>query len=313
MKVAYPWMGLLAFVLGMPAAGTAPVAAAADLTPQYQAAWRRDCAFGAAHTTLLRRHKVLLVSGYFADIDPKYFADHLQWLASLGVEAEKVAVKSRQSIAVNAPIVAAAIRGSAKPVLLVTHSKGSVDALDALLAEPALRSKVNAWVSLQGAFGGSPIADWLLNGSLLDPATGITVLQFFGGSKESLEGLTTTASRERYNGREPAIETLLRAVPTIAFASSLDGPQARSSGLLEISRLLMSSRGVRSDGLVPPGSALLPGMDYVEVTGVDHVAPVMPALEPFDRVRMMRALLLAMRGPFRGLPVDAGCPQPPGK
>jgi hypothetical protein len=48
-------------------------------------------------------------------------------------------------------------------------------------------------------------------------------------------------------------------------------------------------------------------MDYVEVTGVDHVAPVMPALEPFDRVRMTKALLLAMRGPLRGLPADPGC------
>lgn len=286
---------------------TAAIAAAADLTPVYQEAYRRDCGFGAAHVALLRRHKVLLVPGYFADLDPKYFADHLHWLASLGVEAEKVAVRSRQSIAINAPIVAAAIRGSTKPVLLVTHSKGSVDALEALLAEPALRSKARGWISLQGAFGGSPIADWLLNGSLLDPATGITILQFFGGSKESLEGLTVTASRERYSERTSAIEALLRAVPAVAFASSLDGPQSRATGLLEISRLLMSSRGVRSDGLVPPGSALLPGMDYVEVTGVDHIAPVMPALEPFDRVRMTRALLLVMRAPFRGLPADTGC------
>jgi hypothetical protein len=64
-------MRLLVFVLGILAAGAAPVAPAADLTPEYQAAWRRDCAFGAAHTAVLRRHKVLLVSGYFADIDPK--------------------------------------------------------------------------------------------------------------------------------------------------------------------------------------------------------------------------------------------------
>jgi hypothetical protein len=45
----------------------------------------------------------------------------------------------------------------------------------------------------------------------------------------------------------------------------------------------------------------------VEVTGVDHVSPVMPALEPLDRVRMTKALLLAMRAPFRGLRPDAGC------
>jgi hypothetical protein len=146
-----------------------------------------------------------------------------------------------------------------------------------------------------------------LNGSLLDPVTAIAILQFFGGSKESAEGLTTAASRAWYGRHAPAIDALLREVPAVAFASSLDGVHSRASGLLEISRQLMSNRGIRSDGLVPPGSALLPGMDYVEVTGVDHVAPVMPALEPFDRVRMMKALLLVMRRPFRGLPADAGC------
>jgi hypothetical protein len=303
--MAWSWR-VLPVALVLLAAAAAP-AAGADLTPAYMDAWRRGCAFGTAHAALLRRHKVLLVPGYFGDVDPNYFADQLAWLGSLGVAGEKVAVKSRQSVAINAPIVAQAIRDSARPVVLITHSKGSVDALEALQAERALRSKVRAWVSLQGAFGGSPIADWLLNGFLLDPATAIAVLQFLGGSKESAEGLTTAASRAWYKERAAAIDVVLREIPTIAFATSLDGARARASGLLEISRLLMSSRGVKSDGLVPPGSALLPGMDYVEVTGLDHVAPVMPALEPFDRVRMMKALLLAMRGPFRALPMDANC------
>jgi hypothetical protein len=48
-------------------------------------------------------------------------------------------------------------------------------------------------------------------------------------------------------------------------------------------------------------------MDFVKVHGVDHVAPVMPAMEPFDRVCMTEALLLAMRGPFTRLPRDEGC------
>src|SRR6185503_13333754 len=147
------------------------------------------------------------------------------------VEHERVAVKSRQSVAVNAPIVAAAIRGSAKPVLLITHSKGSVDALEALRAEPSLRVKVKGWISLQGAFLGSPIADWLLDGSLLDPVTAIAILQFFGGSKESAEGLTTKASRAWYRSHEAAIGAVLREVPAVAFASSLDGAQSRATGL----------------------------------------------------------------------------------
>jgi hypothetical protein len=298
---------VLAAALAMIFAGAGSPASGADLTPGYQDAWRRDCAFGATHTAMLRRHRVLLVSGYFGDVDPAYFADQLRWLGSLGVEREKVAVKSRDSVAINAPIVAAAIRASTKPVLLITHSKGSVDALEALLIEPSLRPKVKGWISLQGVFLGSPVADWLLGGSPLDPVTAIAIVQFFGGSKEAVEGLTTQASRVWYRERAAAIETLLREVPAVAFVSSLDGTAGgRATGFLEISRQLMSNQGVRSDGLVPIAAALLPGMNYVEVTGVDHVAPVMPAAEPFDRVRMTKALLFAMPGPFRALP-DDGC------
>jgi hypothetical protein len=294
--------------LGMLVAGAAPAAAGLDLTPAYLEAWRSKCAFGAAHAALLRRHKVLLVSGYFGDVDPAYFADQLKWLASLGVERERVAVKSRDSAAVNAPIIATAIRGSAKPVLLITHSKGSVDALEALRADPALRARVKGWISLQGAFLGSPVADMMLDGSVLDPVVAIAILEFLGGSRASVQGLTTKASRAHAREHAAAINALLREVPVVAFASALDGKQGgRARTTLEIPYALMSRQGIRNDGLVPVDAATLPGMDFVQVAGVDHIAPVMPAAEPYDRVRMTKALLLAMRGPFRGLPRDPGC------
>lgn len=298
----------LALAFGMLIAGTAPAAAGADLTPEYLDAYRRDCAFDAVHAAVLRRHKVLLVSGYFGDVDPAYFADQLRWLASLGVERERVAVRSRQSPAINAPIVAAAIRASAKPVLLITHSKGSVDTLEALRADPSLRAKVKGWISLQGAFLGTPLADWLLDGSLIDPVAAIVILQFLGGTSESAQGLTTTASRAWYREHAAEIDALLKEVPAVAFASALEGtPGARARTLLEIPRALMSRQGIASDGLVPVDAEVLPGMDFVKVAGVDHIAPVMPALEPFDRVHMTKALLLAMRGIFGGLPADQGC------
>jgi hypothetical protein len=297
----------LVLAFGMLLAGAAPAAAGADLTPAYLEAWRSECAFGAAHAALLRRHKVLLVSGWFGDVDPAYFADQLKWLASLGVARERVAVKSRQAVAVNAPIVAAAIRDSVRPVLLITHSKGSVDALEALRADPALRAKVKGWVSLQGAFLGSPVADMMLDGSVLDPVLAFGILEFLGATRASAQGLTTTASRARAREHAGAIDALLREVPAVAFASSLDGkPGGRARTTLEIPYGLMSRQGIRSDGLVPVDAAVLPGMDFVQIAGVDHIAPVMPAAEPFDRVRMTKALLLALP-PFRGLPRDSGC------
>lgn len=280
-----------------------------DQTRQFIAAYNDDCVFGAAHIAVLRRHEVLLVPGYFSDLQPAYFAEHLRWLAAVGVDHERVALRSGQSVAVNAPIVAAAIRDSARPVVLITHSKGSVDTLEALRSEPPLRDKVKAWVSLQGAFLGSPIADILLDGSVLDPAVSAAILGFLGGSMESAQGLTTTVSRKHYRDHAPAISEVMRKVPTVAFASALDGtPGARVETLLEIPRDLMWRKGIRSDGLVPTEAAVLPGMNFVKIAGVDHIAPVMPALTRFDRVRMTKALLLlALDAQVRGLPRDAGC------
>jgi hypothetical protein len=291
---------LIVLVLGTPAA------MGADLTRAYLNAYNDPCAFGSAHVKLLRAHNVLLVPGYLGDLYPQYFADQLQWLATLG------AISSGERVEINAAAIAAAIRDSAKPVILITHSKGSVDALEALLTEPGLRARVRGWISLQGAFFGSPVADKLLDGSLVNPLIAGVALALFGGTRESAQGLTTSASRQFYQARVAAIATLLREVPAVAFASAVDrAPGAEPVTSLEIPHELMARDGIRSDGLIPLEAAVLPGMDFVRVSGIDHIAPVMPARLRLDRVRMTKALLLALPTPFRALfrdlPRDARC------
>ena len=303
---------MLALALAVSITGSitsaAYAAAGVDRTGAYLNAYGDECAFGAAHVQALRRHQVLLVPGYLSDLNPANFADHLRWLASIGVEHKKVAVTSGQSIEINAAIIAATIRASAKPVLLITHSKGSVDALEALVTEPSLRAKVSGWISLQGPFLGSPVADKLLDGSLLNPLVATVILGFFGGTRESAQGLTTAASQAYFRARSGAIAQLVREVPAIAFASAVDStPGTAANTVLYIPHDMLARDGIRSDGLVPLDAAVLPGMDYVKVLGVDHIATVMPAQQPFDRVRMTKALLLALDAPWRGLPRDAGC------
>lgn len=308
MKFTDYLLRILTFALIMSAMGHARAASGLDLTQDYLNAFDNDCAFGAAQVNALRRYKVLLVPGYLSDLNPTYFADQQRWLSSIKVAHEKVAVKSGHGIKINGPIVAAAIRDSVKPVILITHSKGSVDTLEALVAEPLLRKKVKGWVSMQGAFLGSPIADKVLDGSLLNPLFASVILSFFGGTQESAQGLTTLASLAYYRDHVTEINKLLRDVPVIAFASAIDtAAPARADSMLEIPYELMARDGIRNDGLVPLDAAVLPGMDYAKISGVDHIAPVMPALQRFDRIRLSKALLLALRSPFRGLPGDKGC------
>ena len=276
-----------------------------ESTQEYLEAYRSGCAFGTAHMEVLRRHKVLLVPGYFSDLDPAYFVDQSHWLFSSGVEHEKVPVKSRQSVLINSSIIATAIRDASKPVILITHSKGSVDTLDALRTEAVLRRKVKGWISLQGAFFGSPVADMLLDETRLNPLVVSVVLQYLGGSREAAQNLTTSAARAYYRDHKPEIDAIVREVPAIAFASVLEGgPSAQARTTLAIPLELMRRQGIRSDGLVPLDAAVLPGMSFVKISGVDHIAPVMAAVQRFDRVRMTKALLLLLK-PFREVPPNA--------
>ena len=292
----------------MLASGMARAADGADLTRAYLAAFRSDCAFGAAPAAALRRYRVLLVPGYFSDLDPAYFADQMRWLTATGVDHQKVAVRSRQSTAVNAPIITAAIRASTRPVILISHSKGSVDVLDALRTEPALRKKVAGWISLQGVFFGSPVADMLLDDARLNPLLASAVLALLGGTRESAQGLTTTAAHTYHRQYKAEIDAVVGVVPSVAFASALDSPSGKhAKTTLEIPHELMWRDGIRNDGLVPLEAAVVPGMDFVQVSGVDHIAPVMPAMLRFDRVRMTKALLLMLQTPLRNLPREAGC------
>jgi hypothetical protein len=134
------------------------------------------------------------------------------------------------------------------------------------------------------------------------------ILGFLGGTRESALDLTTGAALTYYRKHAAAIAPLLRDVPVIAFASAVDSARSEQpSTALEIPHELMARDGIRNDGLVPLEAALLPGMDFVKVSGVDHIAPVMQARRPLNRVRMTQALLLTLGAPWRGLPRDAGC------
>lgn len=299
---------LLTLAIGAVTIASTAGAGAGDLTRSYLSAYNDSCAFGAAQLKALRGYKVLLVPGYMGDLYPAYYAEHMRWLSASGVDHQKVAISSGDTIATNAPVIASAIRESAKPVILITHSKGSVDALEALLTTPALRTRVKGWISLQGAFFGSPVADRLLDGSLLNPLFAQVILGLLGGTGESAQGLTTAASLAYYRERAAAITPLLREIPSVAFASTVgSAPGAQPVTSLEIPYELMARDGIRNDGLIPLDAAVLPGMDFVKVAGVDHIAPVMPARLPLNRVRMTQALLLALREPFRHLPRDTAC------
>jgi hypothetical protein len=281
-----------------------------DVTPEYRRAWDDpDAALPPSAVERLRGCKVLLVPGFMANVyivlgsrplarrfqQGGYFDDQMRWLSANGIENERVEIQSEQTPEFNEEILARAIEASDKPVILYTHSKGSLDVLETLVRRPDLRAKVEGWISIQGALLGSPVADYIAGSKILSWKFTL-ILRVLGGNLGSLESLTTRASRERYARDAAEIARVFERVPFVAFASWKDPDPVRTNTLMEFSRDLMEKTGLKNDGLMPTMNAVLPGQAYVMIPGVDHTDPYMSGFETFDRVRFTRALLAVLLG-----------------
>ena len=262
-----------------------------DLSQEYLAAWElADAAFGDVQIAELKRYKVLFVPGFFSNHYRVYFTEQMDWLRAIGVDCEKVGINTEASVQDNAAVVARAIAASDKPVIIVSHSKGSVDALAALISNSELPGKVKGWVSIQGAWLGSPIADYVSQHLILGTLAS-AVLKVLGGSPECMADLTTGAAADFIQKNKDAIQGVVHAVPLIAFASWKDAPSLWPRGLMEFTGGFMYRQGIKNDGLLPSVNSLLPGADYVLAANVDHADPVMPSSAPFDRMRLTKTLL----------------------
>lgn len=221
-----------------------------------------------------------------------YFDAQREALAAQGIDAIELEVDSEGSIATNAVEIARAIRAAPGPVTLVTHSKGSLDLLAALIAEPALApTRVRAWVSLQAPFYGSPLADLNSQDPLVRALTGYLLKEGFGGSPDTLLEMRVSARRIYQRAHASAIRDVLRVVPTVCYGSSLTDDMP---SLFRLTWLICRFAGEpRNDGLVGVPSSHLPWATCVDEAGVDHAMAVLqvPGSGPFDPATCLTALL----------------------
>lgn len=249
----------------------------------------------------LRGYKLVVVpsylSGLLIDAGELGLTDYLRApidaLKADGIEAEIAPVDTEESVAENGRRLTAFIASSKRPVCIISHSKGGLDTLEFLLrAEPQLRRQVACWVVLQSPFGGSPVADLIVGE---DWTRGITepVLRALGGSGKSIDDLTVEVRTKYMNKHSQYIESIAKSFPIIVLATYLDGTRTPSLHMAPTYHW-MKDNGVKSDGLVPLSSALLPGARYVVIPGLDHTDPVAskPFLgNPVDRVLLWKSLL----------------------
>jgi hypothetical protein len=121
------------------------------------------------------------------------------------------AFDTSESVAHNAAAILEFLRHTDKQVVIVSHSKGGLDTLDALLQAPDLwGDTVAGWVALQAPFYGSPVAD------PAPSAINAVLLSAVGGNGQSLDDLKTTTRATYMDAHEAQIAELTATIPIIS-------------------------------------------------------------------------------------------------
>ena len=128
------------------------------------------------------------------------------------------AYDSTETVPHNAAAIRVFLRRHASTrFVLVTHSKGGLDTLHALLdAEELWGSTVVGWVALQAPFYGSPIAD-------SPPVTASRVLlDALGGNSASVDDLKTSTRARYMEDKAERIRSLTSKIPVITAYSTYE-------------------------------------------------------------------------------------------
>lgn len=203
-------------------------------------------------------------------LSPGEVTSHLR---RVGFQVEAVKVDSLSSSSHNARRVRDAVmahpEGSAPVrIVLIGYSKGAVDALEALVQYPEIRSRVVAVVSAAGSIGGSPLANEA-DQSLAE------LLQYFpeskcgpgdGGGIASLR----PAARRAWLAEHP-LPTGVRYYSIVTFPN----PARISLALLPSYRKLAQVDG-RNDGQMVFYDQVIPGSQLIAYVNADHWALAVP-------------------------------------
>ncbi len=251
----------------------------------------------------LRGRRVLLAYGLAGEavqrlrpIGFDYMGTQLAWLRACGAEAQVVPLPTAAAVADNATLLAGAILARREPCLLVGHSKGGLEALDALL-RPGVAAHCEGLVTLQTPFWGSPVADMVVARPGLHGAARGLARVLGAGSGAGVADLTTTARAAWMAVHRDPLRVLTARLPVLAIGShvrreSAVGPDRRYLPLAE----WLERRGAGwNDGLVPVSSALLPGARHQVLNG-SHRALVSSG-EGRDPLGVLRRALISLGPP----------------
>lgn len=216
-----------------------------------------------------RNHTVVIVPGWLWEHGGQAdFGEYRSLLKRWGVPHKFIKTDSKARQEENAKLIRNAIYDIRGPLILVTGSRGTSEAVIALSGEllPGDRHKppdvanyhlnIDLWVNVSGAQLGTPIAD-----AWTEPRWiwGTPIWAFFAGSNyEAIQGMTTERSRARFLRLWPYVPR----IPTVSIVTRDSTNQGR--GFMKIAWEQMASNKPH-DGLIRCIDQPLPGSAVLEV------------------------------------------------
>lgn len=218
--------------------------------------------------------RVVAVPGLLAECvadKSKVFGDSLSKLEKFGYKTSYIQTRGRKGSDSNAALIrdaVAAMPGGEK-LIFVTHSKGTVDTLEALANYPSVAERTAAVISFSGAVKGSPLAD-VFPGFLLELVHKIPLASCPPGEgTEAVESLRRNV-RLSWLATHPLPKTV-RYYSLAAFAL-----RQNTCRLLRPFYDILAKTDPLNDGMVIAPDAIIPGSVLLGFPNADHYAVAMP-------------------------------------
>ncbi len=222
--------------------------------------------------------RIVVIPGIFGEcaiglVPPLQYAR--QHLESHGYKTSLANVSGRSGPVFNAKMIYDHINSdlitSSEKLIFIGYSKGSVDALQAVVSYPDLASQTLAVVSLAGPISGTPAAD--KNSKLYEKiAKKLKLKTCAQGDDQGVQSLRTNVRAKWLH--DNALPSSIDYYSLVAFTN-----KKNISNILKDSYVKLSKEDKRNDSNVILADAVIPGARLLGYANADHWAIALPFTE----------------------------------
>jgi alpha-beta hydrolase superfamily lysophospholipase len=247
----------------------------------------------------LAGQRVLVAYGLLGDVVSRLGVDYMRtqvsWMrGTLGADVTVVNLPTSAAVADNARKLRASLVSDPRPALVVAHSKGGLEALEAML-DPSAAPHTRALIALQCPFLGSPVADAILRTDPVHVIARGAAWLVGAGSGRGLADLTMRRRAVWMEAHRAEIAALVARLPVVCVAAIMDdtAPPGPDRNFRPLAQWIEKHGHGPNDGLVTVSSALLPGARHM-VIRAGHRGTVSPGRNRDPLGVLRRALDMAL-------------------